>query len=92
MTKLSLRSVGTACALALLLSLSGCHRHRKTTSAPNTTDYSDNLQPLVAAKRLALLRWPDVSDYQPLIQTFYEDRNYEIAWTRDGKPTPPAKG
>jgi L,D-transpeptidase YcbB len=92
MTKSSLRSVGTACALALLLSLSGCHRHRKTTSAPNTTDYSDNLQPLVAAKRLAFLRWPDVSDYQPLIQTFYDDRNYEIAWTRDGKPTPAAQG
>jgi murein L,D-transpeptidase YcbB/YkuD len=76
----------------LLLSFGGCHRHRKTTSAPNTTDYSDNLEPLVAAKRLALLRWPDVSDYQPLIQTFYEDRNYEIAWTRDGKPTPAAVG
>ncbi|WP_051978253.1 L,D-transpeptidase family protein [Edaphobacter aggregans] len=92
MNKVSLRSVGTACALALLLSASGCRHHRKTTSAPNTTDYSDNLEPLVAAKRLAFLRWPDVSDYQPLIQTFYDDRNYEIAWTRDGKPAPAALG
>jgi len=87
MTKASPRSIGALCALALLLSVGGCHRHRKTTSAPNTTDYSDDLQPLVASKELAFLRWPNVSDYQPLVQTFYEDRNYEIAWTREGKPT-----
>src|SRR5690349_16910827 len=92
MTKASPRSAGALCALALLLSVGGCHRHRKTTSAPNTTDYSDNLEPLVASKQLAFLRWPNVSDYQPLVQTFYEDRNYEIAWTRDGKPTPATLG
>jgi len=92
MMKASPRSIGALCALALLLSASGCRRHRKTTSAPNTTDYSDNLQPLVASKQLAFLRWPNVSDYQPLVQTFYEDRNYEIAWTRDGKPTPATLG
>ena len=56
MRSVSLRSAGTACALAVLLSVSGCQRHRKTTSAPNTTDYSDNLEPLVAANRLAFLR------------------------------------
>lgn len=92
MIKVSLRSTGTVCALALLLSLAGCHRHRKTTSAPNSTDYSDNIETLVASRKLDFLRWPNVSDYQPLIKTFYEDRNYEIAWTRDGKPTPAALG
>jgi L,D-transpeptidase YcbB len=92
MRSVSLRSVGAACAFALLLCVNGCHRHRKTISAPNTTDYSDNLEPLVAANHLAFLRWPNVSDYQPLIKTFYDDRNYEIAWTRDGKPTPAATG
>src|SRR5215469_7429889 len=92
MRSVSLRSAGTVCALALLLYVNGCHRHRKTTSAPNTTDYSDNLEPLVAANHLAFLRWPNVTDYQPLIKTFYDDRNYEIAWTRDGKPTPAATG
>lgn len=90
--KVALRFAGTFCAVALLLSVSGCHRHRKTTSAPNTTDYSDNLEPLVASKKLDFLRWPNISDYQPLVKTFYDDRNYEIAWTRDGKPTPAATG
>ena len=90
--KLSPRSASALCALALLLSVNGCHRHRKTTSAPNTTDYSDNLEPLVASNHLAFLRWPNISDYQPLVKTFYEDRNYEIAWTREGKPTPATLG
>jgi murein L,D-transpeptidase YcbB/YkuD len=33
------------------------------------------------------LRWPNFSDYEAIVQTFYDDRNYEVAWTRDGAPT-----
>ncbi|HTH52880.1 MAG TPA: L,D-transpeptidase family protein [Edaphobacter sp.] len=87
-----MRSASALFAVALLLSLAGCHRHRKTTSAPNTTDYSDNLQALVASSNLPFLRWPNISDYQPAIKAFYDDRNYEIAWTRDGKPTAASLG
>jgi murein L,D-transpeptidase YcbB/YkuD len=83
--------MGSACLLvcmagALLFS-TGCHRHRRTTSAPNTTDYAENIQAVVAMKTLPILRWPDYSDYQPAVTTFYDDRNDEVAWTRDGKPT-----
>ncbi|QHS52514.1 murein L,D-transpeptidase [Edaphobacter sp. 12200R-103] len=92
MIKSALRSAGILSLLALLFTFSGCHRHRKTTSAPNTTDYSDDIQSLVAFSRLSFLRWPNISDYEPLVKTFYDDRNYEIAWTRDGKPTPAAQG
>ncbi|MBS1799833.1 MAG: L,D-transpeptidase family protein [Acidobacteria bacterium] len=92
MLKLSARYAGAVCALALLLSAEGCRKPRKTTSAPNTTDYSDNLQPLVASPQLSFLRWPNVAEYQPFVKTFYEDRNYEIAWTREGQPTLAAKG
>jgi len=67
--------------------LAGCHRHRKTTSAPNTTDYADNIQAIVAKPQLAVLRWPNYSDYESLVATFYDDRNDEIAWLRDLKPT-----
>lgn len=73
--------------LTALLFANGCHRHRKTISAPNTTDYSDNIQAVTASKTLSILRWPDYSDYQPAVATFYDDRNNEIAWTRDGKLT-----
>lgn len=92
LSRWSLASAGSLCVLALLLSLDGCRRHRKTTSVPNTTDYSDNIQPFTDATRLDFLRWPNITDYQPLVKTFYEDRNYEIAWSRDGKPTPAALG
>src|SRR5271170_3301195 len=97
MMKASLRSVGTAFALTVLLLANGCHRHRKSKSAPNTTAYSDNLHQLVEKKALPPekvdttkvpnLRWPNFSDYQTIVATFYDDRNYEVAWTRDGAPT-----
>lgn len=97
MMKVSLRSASIACALTLLLLASGCHRHRKSKSAPNTDAYSDNLHQLVEKKALPPervdtskvpnLRWPNFSDYESYVQTFYDDRNYEVAWTRDGVPT-----
>jgi murein L,D-transpeptidase YcbB/YkuD len=97
MMKVRVRSACTACALILLLLASGCHRHRKSKSAPNTDAYSDNLHQLVEKKALPPekvdtskvpnLRWPNFSDYESYIQTFYDDRNFEVAWTRDGAPT-----
>lgn len=86
MRLVSLRAAGSACALAALLAVGGC-RHRKSTSAENTAQYAENMKPLVAAKKLPFLRWPNFSDYAPAVATFYDDRNYEVAWTRDGKPT-----
>jgi L,D-transpeptidase YcbB len=97
MMKVSLRSICTACTLSLLLLASGCHRHRKSKSQPNSTDYADKLHQLVEKKKLPPekvdtskipnLRWPNFSDYQAIVATFYDDRNYEVAWTRDGAPT-----
>src|SRR5271170_6351151 len=97
MMKVPLRSACTACALTVLLLVSGCHRHRKSKSAPNTDAYSDNLHQLVEKKALPPEkvdtskapnpRWPNFSDYEAIIQTFYDDRDYEVAWTRDGAPT-----
>ena len=97
MMKASLRSTCTACVLTVLLLASGCHRHRKSKSAPNTDAYSDNLHQLVEKKALPPekvdtskvpnLRWPNFSDYDSYVQTFYDDRNFEVAWTRDAVPT-----
>jgi murein L,D-transpeptidase YcbB/YkuD len=92
MLKVSPRTTGAICALVFLFSAAGCRKPRKTTSAPNTTDYSDDIQPFVQTARLAFLRWPNITDYQPLVKTFYDDRNYEIAWSCDGNPTPAAMG
>jgi murein L,D-transpeptidase YcbB/YkuD len=92
MMKVSVRRIGSTWVLAALLLAGGCKKHRKTTSVENTTDYAGNLQALVATKRLPSLRWPDFSDYQAYVTQFYDDRNFEVAWTRDGRPTAPANG
>jgi murein L,D-transpeptidase YcbB/YkuD len=73
--------------LSAVLVITGCHSHRKTTSAPNTTEYADNIQAVVNQSQLPILRWPNYSDYQPAVKSFYDDRNYEIAWLRDLKLT-----
>lgn len=78
--------------LLVLTFTTGCRGHRKTISAPNSTDYASQLQALAGQSQLPALRWPSFTDYQNDVKTFYDDRNYEVAWTRDGKPTAAANG
>src|ERR1700722_15043381 len=97
MMKVSLRSICAACTLSLLLLASGCHRHRKSKSQPNSTDYADKLHQLVEKQKLPPEkvdtrnipnpRWPNFSYFQASVAPFYYDRNFEVAWTRDGAPT-----
>lgn len=94
----SLRSLSALAIVAFcLLPLAGCRggvrsllarfQHRKSASKPNSTDYADNIQQAVSQPQLPVLKNPDFSQYQPQVQQFYQDRNFELAWTRDGKPT-----
>jgi murein L,D-transpeptidase YcbB/YkuD len=87
------RKTAAICALGLLVLLGGCHRKRKTRSAPKSSEYADKLKPIVESRRLQVLHWPNFSDYEPLVQTFYDDRNYEVAWVDDNngpRPSPQA--
>jgi murein L,D-transpeptidase YcbB/YkuD len=61
--------------------------HRKAKSKPNTTDYADNVDQIVSSPKLSILKWTNYGDDQESVQTFYDDRQDELAWTRDGKPT-----
>ena len=82
------RNAAAICALGVLLVLGGCHRHRKTRSAPKSDEFADKLKPVVESKRVQVLHWPNFSDYEPLVQTFYDDRNYEVAWVDDADSNP----
>ena len=84
------RSRRTAITTLILLALlvAGCRHHRRSTSASNTADYADNIKAVLAKPQLTVLHWPNYTDYQPAVATFYDDRNYELAWLRDLKPTP----
>ena len=81
------RRIAVLSILSLVLVGSGCHPKRKTRSAPKSEEYADKLKPIVASKHLQVLHWPNFSDYEPLVQTFYDDRNYEVAWVDGNKPS-----
>ena len=83
-----------------LLPMAGCKatknlfarfHHRRSKSKPNTTAYADRLQQLVSSQQLTTLRWPNFSDDQPVLQKFYDDRDGELAWSRNTKPTAQAQ-
>jgi murein L,D-transpeptidase YcbB/YkuD len=78
--------------MAAVILVGGCRKARKTISAPNSPDYASNLQALTGQGQLPMLRWPNYSDFQADVKTFYGDRNYELAWSRDGRPTAAATG
>ncbi len=61
---------------------------RRTKSKPNTDEYADNVHAVIASPQVAILKWSNISDDQPSVEKFYDDRNWQLAWTRDGKPTP----
>jgi murein L,D-transpeptidase YcbB/YkuD len=74
--------------LGLLLSLcavNGC-KHR----AHHDTDLADNVQKVVASPQLAIMKWSNYSDYQPLVAQFYAARQYALAWSDSGAITPQA--
>jgi len=89
------RSAAIACAVGIfLLTSAGCHRHRKSTSAPKSKEFAGQLRPLIASGQIPGMHIPALADYQPLVQTFYDDRNFEVAWVipkgRTEQPSPQA--
>ncbi len=91
------RTFAVLLSTGILLPMAGCKGHsvglsgmlhqRKSKSKPNTTEFSDNLQQVAGAPQLPVLKWSSFAEDQPTVQQFYQDRNWELAWTRDGKPT-----
>ncbi len=70
-----------------LSSLKGIFGHGNSNAKPNSSAYASNLQAVVGSSQLSAMKWANFADYQKDLQQFYGDRNWELAWTRDGKPT-----
>ena len=49
------------------------------------------LRAIIQAGNLSDLRWPDFSDYQPLVQEFYDSYGDSLPWVRGMQPTPQAR-
>jgi murein L,D-transpeptidase YcbB/YkuD len=77
-----------SCALGNSASPGGQVSTAATGASPDTVNA---LREIVAAGRLADLRWPDFSDYRIHVKTFYEPSGYGLAWTRDNQATPQAR-
>lgn len=73
---------------ALLLATDGCkRRHRHTTVEIEEPDSTAQLQQVTQTSTMPALRWPDYSDYKNYLNTFYTSREWEPAWSVNGKPT-----
>ena len=80
-----------SCATALLslLALAAITAGAGADAATGTT--ADALRGIVAAGRLADLRWPDFADFQGDLRSFYEAGDYALAWSLNGQPTAQAR-
>ena len=80
-------------ALLLTLPLSGCKRAKRIavqaagTVGVSQPTYTDAIQQGISSGHLDALKWPDYSDLQPAVNTFYDNRDFTLAWSKDGKPT-----
>ncbi|WP_419805358.1 L,D-transpeptidase family protein [Terriglobus sp.] len=80
-------------ALLLTLPLTGCKRAKhlaaQATGSVGVTQptYTDAIQQAISSGHMDALKWPDYSDLQPAVNSFYDDREFTLAWSKDGKPT-----
>jgi murein L,D-transpeptidase YcbB/YkuD len=56
-------------------------------TAPVADPVADALHADVDAGHLAVLHWPDYSDYKPAVEKFYAGRQWHAAWVKGHKPT-----
>ena len=82
-----------ACRPAFILWALGFLACNAPAMASNTVpsgEAAGSLRAAVTTGRLADLRWPDFADYRADVQKFYEASGFQLAWSRDGRPTPQA--
>jgi murein L,D-transpeptidase YcbB/YkuD len=62
----------------------------QTPVAADTSGAGPKIQAAVSAASFSYLSRPNFTDYQPLVQSFYQPTNYAPVWIRNGQPTPQA--
>jgi L,D-transpeptidase YcbB len=59
----------------------------QSAALPLSPSGQQELRTIVNSGRLAELRWQDFSNFGKTVEEFYALGNYQLAWTRGGKPT-----
>ncbi len=82
--------LSTGC-LSAGTSVNGTSAHATQSAAePLSPQGQQDSRAIVNSGRLADLQWQNFSDYQKYVKEFYDAGNYQLEWTRGGKPTPQA--
>lgn len=81
--------VASVSALSLL---AGCKRAQQAAHhvASSEPDYTSQLQADITPGKMDALKYPDFTDIQPQVASFYDTRDFDLAWVKNGKPTPQA--
>lgn len=79
------------CLITLLLPTDGCKRRRGHQTAENAPDYSAQVQAVAKAGHFNGLKWPNFSDYQKWVDSLYQQNDWDVVWSDNGKPTPQAE-
>ena len=80
-------------ALLLTLPLTSCKRAKRIavqaagSVGVSEPTYTDAIQQAISSGHLDSLKWPDYSELQPAVSSFYDNRDFTLAWSKDGKPT-----
>ena len=86
-----IRLLLTLVCVGLMLASDGCKKKKTpagtTIAQPNTAEYADALGPMVSAPKLDFLRWGGLGEYQQPLNVFYNTREMQLAWSKDGRPT-----
>ncbi len=82
-------AVAAAVALGLLFTGEGCRKQKAAgaIAAPNTAEFADAIEPMLRGPKLDFLRWGEVGDVQGALSAFYNQREMQLAWSKDGRPT-----
>ena len=60
---------------------------RASAPQPLSPEGQASLRAILQAGNLSDLRWPDFSDYDKLVQKFYDSYGYSLVWVRGMQPT-----
>jgi murein L,D-transpeptidase YcbB/YkuD len=60
---------------------------RASAPQPLSPEGQASLRAIIQAGNLSDLRWPDFSDYDKLVQKFYDSYGYSLVWVRGMQPT-----
>ena len=69
------------------LALGALAARAQSIEVPPTNESGRVIKALIEKSWMDELRWPDFSDYRKHLRNFYSPNGYDLAWTRDGRPT-----